>query len=571
MNAPCALLEYEDAPDMAVAPEVVRPVGFTPRGYQVTCHENIEAAWAEELKRLLVVMATGTGKTCLFSMVADRVVATGGRVLILAHTDELITQAVEKLHMVSSIRAGIEKAERRGSRHDSVVVSSIQTLSRPIRLLGWAKDHFSLIIFDEAHRAASASWGKILAHFSNANFIGVTATPDRGDEKSLGEIFQKCVFDYGLIEAVRDGYLVRPVAQTIPLNVDMRGVKLKKGADGSDLDPAEVARRLDPFLEEIATKLILHAGNRKTLIYLPSVDTAIALAKKMQSRGVSADFVSGDRERCPDRLFRMERFRQGGIQFLANCSLLIEGFDDPSISCIAPLRATRIRSLLAQMFGRATRPLPGLVDGLATADERRAAIAASAKPDALLLDFLFLTDRLDLARPAHVIASKPEVAKEMLKQPNGDLLDAEEQAERDLLLSLATEAARHKKKTGRLFDPLAVAISAGEESLRDYKPEQAWEAMPVTDDQAQRLRALGGDPDKCPDSGAAARVLTSLTRRRDAGLCTPKQMLFLKKMGIDSTYLTFKDAKSRIISIIHGNRARRTFGMKQQPINQHSI
>jgi superfamily II DNA or RNA helicase len=571
MTTSPALLEFETAP--AQGAEVV-PVSsgtllaFTPREYQLDCANLTIAAWLAGFRRILTVLATGAGKTMIFSMLAKYIVDNGGKVLILAHTDELIQQAADKLRMVSGIHAGREKAGDRASLHDTVVVSSVQTLSRPIRLAGWARDHFQLVITDEGHRAHAPSFQRIHAHFDRAFHLFTTATPDRGDQKSLGELVDKCVFDYGLIEGVRDGYLVRPVAKTVPLNVDMRGVKLKKGTDGADLDAAEVARRLDPFLEEIAGRLIEHAGTRKTLVFLPSVDTAIALAGKLKARGVTAEFVAGDTARCPNRHGIIESYRKNEFQFLTNCSIAIEGFDDSGVSCIAPLRATRIRSLLAQMFGRATRPLPGLVDGLATAEERRAAIAASAKPDALLLDFLFLTDRLDLARPAHVIATKPGLAEQMLKQPNGDLLDIEEVAERDLLMCLATEAAKHKKKKGRLFDPLAMAVAVGDETLKSYTPTMAWEKMPVTDDQAKKLIALGGDPAKCPNSGAAALCLQTLTRRKESGLCSPRQMLMLKNFGIDAGYMSAKEAGWRIGSLAK-SWARRA--ARPQPINQHSI
>lgn len=551
--SPIGVLDFEILDDTVVESaelgselEPAGPLRIIPRDYQMVCAERCWEAWAEGLLRLLVVMATGLGKTVFFSMIIERVVREGGRVLIIAHTDELLNQAAEKLQMVCGIRSAREKAEDRASRFDKVVVSSIQTLGRLPRLQTWANDNFALVVIDECHRACSKSYETIITHFSGAKILGVTATPDRGDEKSLGRIFQRLVFDYGLLSGVRDGWLVRPVALTVPLKVDLRGVKLKKGPGGADLDASEVARRLDPFLEEIADNLITHAGKRKTLVFLPSVDTSITLAEKLKARGATADFVSGDRERCPDRVGRVERFRADGAQFMCNAYLLVEGFDDPTISCICVLRPTKIRSLFVQCCGRGTRPLAGVVDGIPLAELRRAAIAASAKPDMLILDFLWLSERLDLARPAHIVAGKPEVA-ELMKGKQGDLVGIEEQAERDLLETLAKAAKKHSKKKGRLFDPLERAVKLGGQEVAEYKPENAWESMPPTGKQIKELQKAGVDTSQITTCGLASKWLQVVERREAAGLCTLKQMLFFEQLGEkNAAYLTRDEANRRM-------------------------
>ncbi len=539
-------------------PESVTPpvngLGMRLREYQLQCVSECETAWVGGIKRLLAVLATGLGKTVIFSEQARRVVAKGGRVLILAHTDELLIQAADKLEQVSGLIAAREKAQDRASLHDPVVIASIQTLSRGPRLSSWAQDHFELVIVDECHRAMAKSYENILNHFHPARVLGVTATADRGDERNLGKVFEKCVFDYGLLQGVRDGWLVRPIAQTVPVKVDMRGIKTKRGIGGNDLDAEEIARRLDPFLEEIAGKLIEHAGKRKTLLFLPSVDTAAMLAAKLHARGVTADFVSGDRERCPDRHSRIERYREGETQFMANAMLLTEGFDDCGISCVSVLRPTKMRGLFTQCCGRGTRPLAGVLDGLETGEERRAAIAASAKPDLLILDFLWLTERLDLIHPAHLVTAKIEVAEKMANK-QGDLLEIEAQAERDLLKSLASEASKHKKKKARVFDPLAKAITLGEESLQNYRPIMSWEASPVTMEQRAILEKHGVDVAKVTCAGLAAKWIGIIDERAQRGLCSLKQLHLLEQLGIrDAPYWTRGEAGVRISKLMKRNR-----------------
>lgn len=511
--------------------------GFKPRDYQTAIFDAVYHHWQEGLKRLLVVASTGVGKTVVFSMVAQREVEQGGKVLILAHLDELLVQAAEKLFMVSGIEAAREKASEHADESDEVVVSSVQTLSRDERLQGWLPDHFSVIIVDEAHRSLNKSTRKILDHFNTARVLGVTATGERGDEKSLGEVYEKIAFDYGLIQAVRDGWLVRPMAKTVPLKVDMKGIKMKKGPGGNDFDAAEVAHRLEPFLDEIAAQLIMHAGDKKTLLFLPTVDTAITLTKKLRARGASADFVSGDRERCPDRHARIDRYRAGKIQFFACATLLIEGFDDPSTSCVCMLRPTKLRGLVVQAIGRGTRPLAGLVDGLNTPEERRATIAASRKPDMLILDFLWLTDRIDLATSAYIVTGSKAVAEQMMGK-QGDLLDIKEQADRDLLESLAKEAKKHARKAGRTFDPLAAAVSIGDQQIASYKPKDAWESAPVTTEQAQKLTELKIDLLKIPNCGMAALILEKSEKRKNLGLASFGQLHFLRTLGYNTDALT---------------------------------
>ncbi len=264
------------------------------RDYQSRCTQAIDGGWAK-FSRQLAVLSTGTGKTVIFSVVAKQEVDRGGRVLILAHTDELLEQAIDKMYRVTGLEADKEKADSHASPYAKVVVASIQTLSRDSRLTGFSDSHFTLVICDETHRALAKSYQKVLGYFHwgaeslidgwippapevqyqhKARVLGVTATPNRSDRRNLGEFYQNCCFEFGLLDACREGYLVRPIVKNIPLNLDIRGVK----KTGGDYDSTAVAHRITPFLGQIADKVYEHIKDRKTAVFMPSVETARLMA-----------------------------------------------------------------------------------------------------------------------------------------------------------------------------------------------------------------------------------------------------------------------------------------------------
>ena len=198
------------------------------RPYQNRALDAIDSAFAE-VNSALIVMATGTGKTIVMSALADREIRRGGRVLILAHRAELINQAVDKLHRATGIAAGIEMADLCSDTDVEtppymVVVGSVQSMCRPTRLARFHHDDFTLVMIDECHHALADTYRSVVNHFSTAKLLGVTATPDRGDLRSLGEVFEKIAFEYSIVEAIKDGYLSPIRAQTIPLRIDLTSV-----------------------------------------------------------------------------------------------------------------------------------------------------------------------------------------------------------------------------------------------------------------------------------------------------------------------------------------------------------
>ncbi len=561
---------------------LARP-GFSMRPYQIDSIGAIERAFDSGVTRQILVLATGLGKTVVFSQITKREVERGGRVLILAHTDELLEQAIDKLYRSAGIEADKEKANDHASLDAKVVVASIQTLARVNRLLGFPEDHFTLVIVDETHRALAPIYQRVLRYFHYgalsldeawvppehgvpykhlARVLGVTATADRGDNRSLGEFFQTCSYEFGLLEACRDGWLVRPIAKSIPLKIDLkRHSAEEKVMVGGDYSADFIVQRMRPFIRAIAEEIQKNAGNRKTVCFLPSIETARLMSEALLGAGLAAEFVSGA---CDDRDEKLAWFDKAHNGSAICCAMLLtEGWDCPSASCIVVLRPTKIRALLTQCVGRGTRTLPGVIDGLETKEERLAAIAASDKPTLLILDFLWLTDRLDLVKAIDLVATKPGV-REQVKEPEEgeevDLLDAEALAERDLLKSLEKAVKANARKAARVIDPIAFAMSLGDTALANWEPSTKWDGDPATAGQLNFLRGQGIDVTNIKYKGLAAKVITKVMERLKHKLATPKQLTFMLQLGIPeerAVLLTQTEATAAIDATLAEKKARR--------------
>lgn len=227
--------------------------------------------WKEGHKKTLLVLPTGTGKTICFAKVAEDQVAAGKKVLILAHRDELLEQAADKIGSVTGLRCAKEKGwETSAGSWYRIIVGSVQTLMRDKRLSRFPPDEYGTIIVDEAHHALAASYQKVLGYFSSANVLGVTATPERNNMQCLGQYFDSLAYEYSLAKAVREGYLCPIRAQTVPLSIDITGVKMSSG----DFSADALGSALDPYLYQIADEMARYCADRKTVVFLPLVATA---------------------------------------------------------------------------------------------------------------------------------------------------------------------------------------------------------------------------------------------------------------------------------------------------------
>jgi superfamily II DNA or RNA helicase len=476
------------------------------RPYQLEAISAIFKKWLE-YDRLLTVWPTGAGKTIGFAHVALRRIATGP-VLILAHRDELIDQARNKLYLAVGIQADKEKGESYAALSASVVVGSVQTLIRQTRLERFPYDHFKTVIVDEAHHILSESYQRIVRYFSAAKVLGVTATPDRGDAQSLGQYFEDIAHEVSLVDLIQGGYLASITVRTVPLKIDVSGVSTRAG-DFSDEELAEV---LDPVLQEIGQAIVQYAANRKSVVFVPLLKTAERFAEILRGFGLRAEMISGQ---CSDRSEKLSQFRRGKIQILVNSMLLTEGYDEPSIDCIVPLRPTKIRSLYAQQVGRGTRISPG-------------------KKDLLLLDFLWHSRRYNLVKPACLIShdeAEEERISRALRRGSGDLLEAQSDAARKREEALAWELEQNRRRKGETFALLELAKRFQAPAFVDYQPFLRWHRLSVSEGQRRILSNNGVDLHLVRDRGHAAVIIEGILKFKEREPATENQLRYMKFLG----------------------------------------
>lgn len=511
------------------------------RPYQEAARKAVEDQWRSGIDRTLLVLPTGCGKTIVFVKVIEDCVRAGARVLILAHRGELLDQAADKLQNAVGLNCAVEKADQSciGSWY-RVVVGSVQTMMREKRLKQFAPDYFDAIVIDEAHHAISDSYQRVLEHFHSAKVLGVTATPDRGDMRNLGQVFQSLAYEYTMPKAIKEGYLVPIKAMTVPLTLDLSSVSIQAG----DFKASELSTALDPYLDQIASEMEKVCMERKTVVFLPLVKTSQKFRDVLNAHGFQAAEVNGN---SPDRAEILAAFDRGEYNVLCNSMLLTEGWDCPSVDCVIVLRPTKVRSLYSQMVGRGTRLYEG-------------------KEYLLLLDFLWHTERHELCHPASLICESDDVARKvtgnMEAEPGCavDLEEAEQKASEDVIAqreeALANQLAEMRKRKRKLVDPLQFEMSIRAEDLAGYVPAFGWESMPPSENQQKSLEKWGILPDQIESAGKANKLLDRLQKRRAEGLSTPKQIRCLERYGFVNVGMWSFDGAKHMIDRIASNRWR---------------
>lgn len=478
------------------------------------------------------------GKTICFAKIAESQVRVGNRVLILAHRGELLEQAADKIAKTTGLKCAVEKAEQTALQSwYRITVGSVQTLMREKRLSQFSPDYYDTIIIDEAHHSISDSYQNVLNYFSNARVLGVTATPDRSDMQNLGQIYDSLAYEYKLPQAIKAGYLAQIVAQTIPLQLDIAHVGMAAG----DYKAGELGTALEPYLDKIAEEMVTYANNRRTVVFLPLVETSKKFCRYLRKYGFKAAEVNGNSQ---DRAEVLKDFEDGKYDVLCNSMLLTEGWDCPSVDCIIVLRATKSRALYSQMVGRGTRLHEG-------------------KENVLLLDFLWNTERHELCRPAHLISKDEDIAKKMTEKLEDsavpiDIEELEKESESDVVAereqALAEKLKEMKKRKRKLVDPLQFEMSIQSEDLSGYVPSFGYEMAPPSVKQIQALEKFGIFADEIENAGKASLLLDRLKKRQDMSLSRPKQIRFLESRGFQHVGTwTFDQASSMIARISMNN------------------
>lgn len=347
-------------PTLLTAP-VITP---TLRPYQDKAIAAIESVRDRQKDAALIVLATGGGKTIVFSELIRR---WDIPTLILAHREELLTQARDKLLSVwpqadiGIIGAGYDE------RHHQITIASVASMVRGGRLELFAPPRLGLVVVDEAHHTPASTYRKVLSGVGcgipgGPFLLGVTATPQRADGKLLSPIYGDAVFTAGLIDLVRAGYLCDLRAIQVRTSCSLDGVKV--GKDGDFQEEYLAAAINHPERNRIIVDAFQqHAPDRPTIVFAANVEHAHDLASVFRARGITAAAIDGTTHR-DTRQQTLRDFAAGRIQVVCNCMVLTEGFDQPETSCLILARPTQSRSLYIQMAGRGARPAPGKHDCL---------------------------------------------------------------------------------------------------------------------------------------------------------------------------------------------------------------
>lgn len=572
------------------------------REYQRSALDAITDEIDDGRRSVLVVMPTGTGKTVLFAHAIRRMQERGpGRAMVLAHREELIFQAATKIESVTGEKPDIEMAEYRADlfafRRAGVVVSSIQTQVAGCggdgRMTRFDPSEFGLLIIDEAHHAVADTYQRVIEYYRrNPSLVvlGVTATPDRADETALGKVFESVAFDYEIPDAIDDGWLVpieaRPVNVTA---IDLSGVSTVAG----DFAPGELARVLEMErpLHGMVNPLVDLAGDRRVLMFAASVAHAEKLCEILNRRTLNkARWVCGQTPK-DDRRRILSEFAGGDAQYVVNVGVLTEGFDDPGVEIVAMGRPTKSRCLYAQMAGRGTRPLPGVVDGVESASDRRAAIAASAKPHLTIVDYVGNCGRHKLVTSVDVLGvhhadDVVDLARGLVSEASarGESIDVQSALDRAVTLgqerrSRAMEEARlAQEREARCRDDAVARMHKLREEMDSRRAaerarlagigatvkytvakvdpfdvfgvephrQRGWEKHhPASQKQADLLAKWGIDATKMSRTEARRLIGVCITRSQK-GLCTFKQAKTLARYGYDARDMKFGEASKAI-------------------------
>lgn len=543
------------------------------RDYQKNGSDAVFEQWKDSTSTL-VVMPTGTGKTILFADIIRRVHPQ--RSIVVAHREELIWQARDKIMRTTGLNCEIEMAhlavQPNMFNDANVVVTTVQTQcaggNGNGRMTRFDPMEFGLLIIDEAHHATADSYRKVIDYYRqnpDLKVLGVTATPDRTDEEALGQIFDTVAFDYEILDAIHDGWLVPIDQQMVCIEgLDFSNVKTTAG----DLNGADLAAVMEAEknLQGIAGSSIKIIGDRRSIVFTASVKHAEMMCEIFnRHKPDMAAWVSAKTNK-DKRKEILADFASGRIQVVCNCGILTEGFDDPGVEVIIMGRPTKSRSLYSQMIGRSTRPLPRIVDGPATKELRKAAIAASNKPSCLVVDFVGNSGRHKLITSADILGGNvsDEAIERAIKTAKekgapvrmSDTLDeAQEKLKQEAEQRRQAEAARKARLLANVRYSTQT-ISPFDAFQLEPAKARGWDSgKSLSERQRNTLTKAGINPDDYPVS-QAKQMVGEVIRRWTGKLCSLNQAKCLMKFGYDTKELSFAEA-SNLITKIKANNWRR--------------
>ena len=551
------------------------------RDYQQEALDAIEADYREGITRQLISLPTGTGKTVLFSALAKKM---NRKTLILAHREELLKQAIEKIEMICpDASTGIVQAEL-NDLDAQIVAGSVQTVSREKRLEQIKQQGFSLIIIDEAHHATAESYQRVVKElgFMSDNpdllLVGVSATPKRSDGEALGKVFQKIVYERSISTMIRAGYLSDLRGIRIQTEIDLKGITVRQG-DFATAELSAVVNTVD------RNKLIVdsryeHASELQSVAFCVDVKPSQYLAQEFKARGIRAEAVWGDMS-AEKRAEVLQGFADGSIQVITNCAVLTEGWDAPQIGCVLMCRPTKSQSLYIQCVGRGTRLYPNKKECLvldfadsrhdvcqlgtltgksvmkhnqsiieALDEDEQAKVEATAKAGtmrAIAFDLLNRSKfnwfeiagigwKLPIAPNVYVILNQVEPDKYKIKlYDNGEPV----------------------KELSKQMLPLSYGQGIAEDYARgmgNFSTKDAyWRTLPATEKQIDMLQRLNIIPAPNISRGEVSDIIESRKGLPTREPATGKQLYFLKCQGVKVKPDMSKQEASQMISKLKEN------------------
>ena len=484
----------------------------------------------------LVVMPTGSGKTRCATELARRLPKK--RILFLAHRDELLQQAVNRFANDTGELVGLDQADFFGG-NERIIVGSIQTVSMQARLERFQPDAFDLVIVDEAHHAAAPTYRRVLEHFGKAKRVGLSATPDRADEKAMGQVFDD-YFVYDIEDAMAEGVLCPLLITPIRIHgLDLSSVSTTAG----DLNQSELAEVVsaDEVLFGYADAIVRESGRRQTLAFLPSVESARRLAQILSGRGTSCAHAIDGTTDVDLRRSLLADYQAGKFQYLTNCGIFLEGTDLPEVSCIAQGRPTKSRALSTQMIGRGLRPKRGKYK------------------DCLVLEFTGNAGRHKLSSPLDILGGRysdeeQDIARELIETTPG----TNAKAALDLAHEISEKRKREEEEAAQRAAVRVKSIYTKGTSInpfgllhmnleREVMLAERFGGKPISRPQRNFLKWKGVDiPEGC-NAKLASRLIGTLKVRERFGKASVEQLAKLKNYGISDVTLS----RGRAGEILH--------------------
>ncbi|MFO0755391.1 MAG: DEAD/DEAH box helicase [Byssovorax sp.] len=427
------------------------------RPYQRAAVDAVLEARKAGTRRMLVCLPTGAGKTVIFAHLAR---LARRQVLVLAHREELLSQARDKIE--KALDAGsvvaIEQGAKKAPADAKILVCSIRSLHEERLRRVIAGRDLGLVIYDECHHAAAEDNLRVLRQLGafkvdwTGTLLGFTATTARGDGQGLDAVFERIVYTRTLTEMIDDGYLVRLRGFRIATTADLGRLTSTTGLDFRE-DELEEAVDIEERNALVARSIQELGRDRRTIAFCVTVRHARNLCKALNHLGVPAGLVHGAmpgeaREKA------LADFRDGKLQVITNVGVLTEGFDDPGVSCVAMVRPTRSEGFYAQCVGRGTRLFPG-------------------KKDCLILDFVdlgnlelcTLPSLFGMPRDLDLLGEDAVEAKHTFHQLSFDYPGFEVEAGAITLREIQDRAAH--------FDPLTLHVDAEVRAISHH----AWASL----------------------------------------------------------------------------------------------